>query len=79
MTNSYNTETIDLDSLISSTFTQVKDDVFQTLIECGIGGDTAFGIAYIDVPTATDSIRPLFDIDDNELASNHDDVFFADL
>lgn len=73
MTNTHNTPT---NNLIADTFTVINDQVFCSLIEVGVDPGTAYQVAFVDVPTETDYIRPEFAVDVNTLM-DHDDVVLA--
>lgn len=71
--NTYNT----LNNLITETFTSINDEVFCTLVDADVDPSTAYGIAYIDIPSSTEAINPSFSVGINENSLDYDDVVFA--
>ena len=74
MTNTHNNP----NDLFADSFTVINDQVFCSLVEVGTDPGTAYQIAFIDVPTESDYIRPDFGLDLSTL-TDHDDVVLAHL
>lgn len=68
MTNT--TET--LNTLIKNTFTNINDSVYCKLLDMGVNPQSAYEIAFIDIPSDPDQLTPDFKMTTSD--SNHDDV-----
>jgi len=63
-------------SLVSSTFTQINDQVFCSLIDIGVTPGDAYQISYIDIPFEETHVEPY---QFSNLLEDVDDVVLIDL